>query len=261
MLTMNNYIEPIQDCLWPSNNDLEIPTLDINMQADRVAIPALAYGEQKRTFDLMGNGTLHFYVDDYRFSGQLYEHPEKILKHNPGSIIEPNFSLFNEMPIAFGLQAIYKKRWIARELQARGIKVFVDLNVAQKWYQMNMLGVPMGWRAFATRGYSDRLNNLEFEYGIARTWAGDRDPLFVVYGGGRECREFCKRVGAVYINPTLTVKKKAEAVKKIAEGIAFFREELELNEGGVNAEMSKLLHGQVENFDKLLEENQVKQIQ
>lgn len=55
-----------------------------------------------------GGGTLHFYTDDYRFNS-IFEHPEKILQHNAAQIVEPNFSLFNETPIAFGLQAVYKK--------------------------------------------------------------------------------------------------------------------------------------------------------
>lgn len=49
-----------------------------------------------------GQGTLHFYTDDYRFS-TVYEHPEKILQHSPANIVEANFSLFNETAIAFGL--------------------------------------------------------------------------------------------------------------------------------------------------------------
>ena len=94
-----------------------------------------------------GTGTLHFYTDDYRFNA-VYEHPEKILQQNPAQIVEPNFSLFNETPIAFGLQAIYKKRLVARQMQEEGIRVFVDLNVANKFYAFNLLGVPKGWSAF-----------------------------------------------------------------------------------------------------------------
>ena len=256
---IQQFYESIPDILYPSDNDLEVPTLDITMQAKHCSIPALCYGEQKRTYQMQGTGTLHFFTDDYRYN-TLYEHPEKILQHNPENIIEPNFSLFNEMPISFGLQAIYKKRWIARAMQDRGIRVFVDLNVCNKFYQINMLGVPMGWRAFATRGYSDRLANLEFEYGIAKTWAGDKSPLFVVYGGGKDCREWCKRNGAIYINPVVTIKKKAAAIKKIAESIAFFGDELELNEEGVNKEMSKLLASQVEAFPKMITESKPKEL-
>lgn len=219
----------IADQLFHTDNDLEIPTLDLRMQATECQIPFLCFGEQKRTYNLNGSGTLHFYTDDYRFAS-VYEHPEKVFKqHNPCNIVEPNFSLFNETPIAFGIQALYKKRWLARAMQEKGIRVFVDLNVAQKWYQLNMIGVPRGWRSFATRGYSDRLNNLEFEYAIAQSWANGADPLFVIYGGGDLCRQFAKtHAGCRYINPVVTTKKKIQALKKIHESIAFLGEDFSI---------------------------------
>lgn len=234
----------IPDMLFPTDNEFEVPTLNIDMQAKGCQIPFLCFGEQKRTYNMNDQGVLHFYTDDYRFSA-AYEHPEKILQHHPASIVEPNFSLYNETPISFGLQAIYKKRQIARIMQSRGIGVFVDLNVAQKWYQLNMLGVPRGWRAFATRGYSDRLNNLAFELSIARDWALGKTPLFVIYGGGNECRRFAQQNGCIYINPVVTTKKKIEAVKKITEGIAFFNEEF-----SVKKELAKLtpFTHQIEDF-------------
>lgn len=221
----DDYEMTIPDQLFPTDNDFEIPVLDIDMQAKDVQIPFLCYGEQKRTYNLGGTGTLHFYTDDYRFTS-VFEHPEKVYaQHNPANIVEPNFSLFNETPISFGMQALYKKRWIAKAMQTKGIGVFVDLNVAQKWYQLNMIGVPRGWRAFATRGYSDRLHNLAFEYSIAKDWAEGETPIFVIYGGGNECRRFAQKYGCVYINPVLTTKKELTAIKKIHEGIAFIGEE------------------------------------
>lgn len=243
-----DYDVTIPDMLFPTDNELEIPTLDINMQARECQIPFLCFGEQKRTYNMNGQGTLHFYTNDYRFTS-VYEHPEKIFKqHRPANIVEPNFSLYNETPISFGMQALYKKRWIARAMQSRGIGVFVDLNVAQKWYQLNMLGVPRGWQAFATRGYSDRLNNLEFELSIAKDWALGKTPLFVIYGGGNECRRFAQENGCVYINPVVTTKKKLEAVKKIQEGVAFFNEEFSLKK-----ELEKLtpFTHQIEDYSKM----------
>lgn len=218
----------IPDQLFPTDNDAEIPVLRLDMQATEHVIPFLCFGEQKRTFDLQGSGTLHFYTDDYRFAA-IYEHPEKILQHHPSIIVEPNFSLFNEMPVAFGLQCIYKKRWIARVMQERGIRVLVDLNVAQKFYKLNMIGVPMGWSAFSTRGYSDRIPNLEFEYELAKSWAQGNRLVFEIYGGGDECRYFAKHnEGCVYHSPVVTTKKKLDAVKKIHEGVAFFNEEFSI---------------------------------
>lgn len=212
---MSNYIP---DCIFPTDNEAEIPMLRLDVQPESVNIPFLCFGEQKRTYEMNNAGTLHFYTDDYRFS-VIYDHPDRILAHHPGQIVEPNFSLFNEMPVAFGFQAIYKKRWIARAMQERGIPVFVDLNVAGKFYQMNMIGVPMGYRAFCTRGYSDRLHYLEYEYNIAKEWSGG-NPLFVIYGGGIECKRFAREHNCIYITPVVTLKQKGKSRQMIEDNIA-----------------------------------------
>lgn len=206
----------IPDTLFSTDNDWGIPVLDIEMQAREVAIPFLKYGEQGRSVNMHGNGTVHFYTDDYKFSS-LYEHPEKILVANPRSIVEPNFSLYLDMAPAFGLQAIYKKRVIARMMQERGIRVFVDLNVAQSFIKLNLIGVPEGWRSFATRGYSDNVGALELEYRIAEASAATagRKPLFVVYGGGNKCRDFCKEAGAIYITPNLVIKNRENKFEQL----------------------------------------------
>lgn len=207
----------VPDSLFETDNDWEIPKLRDDMQAQVCDIPFVRYGEQARTFQMNGCGTLHFYTDDYKFGDSLYEHPEKILRHNPRNIVEPNYSLFNETPAAFGLREIYKKRFIARSMQEKGIRVFVDLNVAQKWIKLNLLGVPSGWRAYATRGYSDRLQALELEYRIAEANAGlkGNKPLFVCYGGGQKCKAFCQEVGAVYVTPIISMKTKEKAWEQL----------------------------------------------
>lgn len=213
----------VPDCLFPSDNDLEIPTLRLDMQPKVCDIPFICFGEQKRTFNMQGNGTLHFYTDDYRYTA-VYEHPERILKHNPRNIVEPNFSLYGDMPIAFGMQAIYKKRWIARMMQERGLPVFVDLNVNSKFYKINMLGVPFGYRAFCTRGYSDRIAYLQYEYEIAKSYADGQEPLFVIYGGGELCKQFAKENRCVYVTPMITMKNSLRSEQKITESIAFGEE-------------------------------------
>lgn len=241
---MNDNFLP--DCIFPSDNDAEVPTLRLDRQPRFCDIPFLCFGEQKRTFQMNGTGTLHFYTDDYRFSA-IYEHPEKILQHNPANIVEPNFSLFNEMPIAFGLQAIYKKRFIARMMQEKGINVFVDLNVSAKFYKLNMLGIPAGYSSFCTRGYSDRLNYLAFEYNLAKSIAGDNELLFVIYGGGDVCKRFAREHGCVYVTPVVTVKKKLEALKKIETNVAFLGEEFSVK-NLIPGKQQEILGSQIEDF-------------
>lgn len=240
----------VADAFYESSNELEIPDLKIEMQAKVCDRPFVLWGEQRRTFQMNGQGVLHFYTDDYRFGKDLYEHPEKILKHNPASIVEPNYSLFNDTPIAFGLQAIYKKRFIARAMQDRGIRTFVDLNVGARFYKLNLLGVPMGWSAFCTRGYSDRLQYLEFEYEMARMMADGNDLLFVVYGGGENVRAFCRQHGCIFVTPTIAIKNKVKAFEKIKESVSFFGEPIEVTKSLPT--FSDLMENQVEDFKKKL---------
>ena len=245
----------IPDTLFATDNDWEIPVLDDSMQALEVALPMHKWGEQARVTDLKGNGTVHFFTDDYKFQ-TLYEHPERLYKAHPRNIVEPNFSLYLDMAPAFGLQAIYKKRVIARMMQDRGIRVFVDLNVAQKFIKLNLIGVPRGWRSFATRGYSDRLGGLELEFRIAEASASlaGRKPLFLVYGGGMKCKDFCKEVGAVYITPNLDIKSREAKYDQLLKDniIAFADDDYSRKSLEEGKSMARLL--QVEDFSKQLNE-------
>ena len=203
------------DYLLPTDNTLEIPTLSLELQPKNVEIPVLCYGEQRRSKDMRSKGILHFYTDDYRWTS-VANHPEKIMRHNPGCAVELNFSLFNDTPIAFGMQLLYKKRWTSRALQEIGIPVFVDLNVANKWYELNLVGVPKGYGAFATRGYSDRMAALEYEYELASRVADGNLRFFLVYGGGKDVRDWCmKHRCAYYITPTITIKNRIKAIEQM----------------------------------------------
>lgn len=224
---MNDLFVP--DCILQTDNDLEIPSLDLDMQPKFCDIPFVCFGEQRRTFQMNGSGTLHFYTDDYRFS-TVYEHPEKILQHNPANIVEPNFSLFNETPIAFGMQAVYKKRFIARTMQEKGIRVFVDLNVAPKFYKLNLLGVPLGYSSFCTRGYEDRLNQLEFELEMAKCVSNGNKLTFVVYGGGEIVKQFCREKGLIYVTPVIAIKNKAKSFERMKKNMAFFDRDISISQ-------------------------------
>jgi len=63
------------------------------------------------------------------------------------------------------------------------------------------MGIPEGWTAFATRGYSDRWKDTIREHQIAGEIAGDKvsQLLFVVYGGGKLVERMCGDHGFVWI--------------------------------------------------------------
>lgn len=193
----------VEDYLFPSDNIFEIPCLRSDMQAGHLILPFAPYGCGRKTKEAK---TLHFYVDDYRFSA-LWKNPAKLLNGDLKNIIELNYSIFDTTPLALGLRKLYLKRWISRYLQECGISIYVDLNVSPKFYEYNLLGVPEGFNAFATRGVRGYECNVESEYNIAKRISGLDKPNLIVYGGGESIRDFCIRKSLTYIPDFMTSKK------------------------------------------------------
>lgn len=198
------YQSMLSDCLYESNNIYDIPTLRLDMQAGKVILPLAPWGADSRLRKDIS--TYHFFVEDYRFEA-IWKDPTKVLMSGVQALVEPNLSLFDTTPVAYGLQQIYKKRWIARYFQECGIKVYADLNVSRKFQEYNKLGIPEGYNAFFTRGYADRISTLEEEIEIARLISGLDNPNLIVYGGGAKVHEVCAKHNLVYVEQYMQAKK------------------------------------------------------
>lgn len=185
-------IDDLPDTKFPSDNDFEIPSLRLDMQATAVNLPLEVWGGYARRAAMPG--TYHFYTEDDRFEA-VWNDPITLVNSRCTAIIEPNFSIYENTPRIMALHRIYLKRYLAAFWQTQGIRVLVDMNVAAEWARDNLIGVPTGWRAYATRGYTDRLDYTESEFKLACQHAGTDNVLFVVYGGGRRVKEHCQRRG------------------------------------------------------------------
>lgn len=194
---------PVEDVLYPSNNLYDIPNLILKMQAGHLLLPIAPYGlgRKKRSAE-----TIHFYVDDYRFSA-LWKNPAKFVYNKPVSAVEPNYSLTDTTPLAFGLQFIYQKRWLERFWQENGIQIYADLNVSQKFDEYNCMGIPDGYNAFATRGARGGIGLLKAKLAIAKRISGCDAPNLIVYGGGKAVHEFCCANSLLYIPDYMTERK------------------------------------------------------
>jgi hypothetical protein len=202
----------VPDALWPTDNEWGIPLLDIHKQADAVDMPVRVWNGSGGGRGKAKAGTWHFYTTDDRFNA-LWDNPAPVVNSGPVNIVEPNFSCWLDMPLAFGLFQIYRKRWLARYWQSKGIRAFVDMNVAPPFYALNLLGVPQGWRAYATRGYSDRLDYIDQEHAQACERAGGSDVLFLVYGGGKAVKARCRERGWVWVTEDMDRAKGREVVQ------------------------------------------------
>ncbi len=201
---ISSYCATVPDLIFDSDNDFGIPLLDNNLQADELALPLTRWGEIGRTKKM--KGTYHFYTDDYKFN-TLWKDPRNLTKSECTAIIEPNCSTNDDMPVAVGLWGIYRKRWLARYAQTFGIKVWVDLNVVEKFIKYNLFGIPQGWRTFATRGLDKYIDFIEKDYAIAREIAAPKGPRFLVYGGGQKVRNLCQSRGFDWYPENIHVKE------------------------------------------------------
>lgn len=170
--------------IFPSSNAYGIPDLDASGQPEMYTGPLVPWGSQRRK--ARQTGTWCFYTDDYRFEA-LWSKPEAIQVTGCAAAVEPNFSVFEQSPKAVAIWQTYRKRWLARYWQLLGFGIWVDLCSAHQ--SVNLLGVPSGWRSFATRGFDERLEDLDAELAIAKQF--NRAATLLVYGGGRAVQDWC----------------------------------------------------------------------
>lgn len=186
----------VPDAIFPHNAKWEIPILRIDKQADFVDLPVRGWGTVSRRNKFQG--TWHFYVDDTRFLA-LWKHPDTLLKTRAVSVVEPNFSTDWQMPLPVVLYRIYQKRWLSRYWQENNIRVFVDLNVPDNWVEYNLIGVPLGWRSYATAANERKPDLLMKQANLAIKHAESDDIRFLVYGGTNNTAKICEENNWVHV--------------------------------------------------------------
>lgn len=209
--------EQVPDALWPSDNPWDVPSLDLGLAGNAVDYPVTTWGSIGHG-RAMG-GTYHFYTADRRFD-PLWSNPSKVLLSGCPSVVEPNFSTSEQTPFTVALWAIFRKRWLGRYWQSKGLRVFVDINVhhsllephsALQGARPNFLGVPKGWPAYATRSHGNDPRLLDFEHDAAAAHSGlDSLPLFLVVGGGEAIKRHCGERGWVWVPDPLNPRTKTD---------------------------------------------------
>ena len=76
---------------------------------------------------------VHFCLDDYQFE-TLWAHPNKYIAQfkKCGAILSPDFSLYSDFPKAIQIYNHYRKHWLARFYQDRGITVIPTIAWSDK---------------------------------------------------------------------------------------------------------------------------------
>lgn len=179
--------------LMPGKNRYGVTDLRFDLQADGLPEPIVKWGEIYRGAFITG-GTHHFYTDDYKFSA-LWSEPSPLGTSKCAVAVEPNYSIGPQTPRWQAIEKVAMKRWLARYWQEEfGVRIVVDLNVHPDHWDVAMLGVPQGWRSYATRVHADEEDaweRVEGTFDLACERAGTDRILFVVFGGSLAVRNRC----------------------------------------------------------------------
>ena len=90
-----------------------------------------------------------FYTDDFHFD-PVYTDPakntKKILNLGISGAMMPNYTIYNEMPIALWVWAAYRSFYVARYFQEAGIQVIPDIQTGgrDEVMDISLLGIPQG---------------------------------------------------------------------------------------------------------------------
>ena len=192
-----------QPYVYPADNEWGVPTLMLSKQAPAMIEPVHKWGSVSRTTKI--EGTWHFYTDDYKFANVWTEPMQPVLTRCR-AIVEPNYSTHHAMPRAEVLWGIYRKRWLNRFWQDAGMMTFVDVNVEREYFDIALLGVPTGWRAYANRAYTADVEHLEAGYALACERAGTEEIVYMVYGGRKPVQDVCVERGWAWVPEDSYVK-------------------------------------------------------
>lgn len=117
---------------------------------------------------------VHFFVDDYRFSG-IYDNPERTLKKYSQYkfLLTPDFSTYSDMNLWRQLESVAKNRWVGAYWQSKGLTVIptISWGLSQSFefcfdgieensvVAIGMIGCKKSRIAFM-RGYNEMLERL-----------------------------------------------------------------------------------------------------
>lgn len=156
--TYDDYFAPVQNTvsgtgIFPSNNEFGFPTLLTDLQVRLpIPVPTKVWNADPRDKECPEGLWIHYTADTKIMT--LFGDPFQTIDSLCSAIVELNVSLDNDWLIGYGLTPLIRKRHYSRVMQEAGISILVDLCVPSKFRYINLLGIPDGWGAYATRGAS-----------------------------------------------------------------------------------------------------------
>ena len=117
-----------------------------------------SFNQKEKIIDLSNIG-VHHYIEDYQFTVH-WTKPDKYLPlfRQCRAVVSVDYSNFQDMPKAQQLWNHYRRQWLAKYWQQRGVSIVSSLSWAQgQIFEWSFAGIPQG-TACATSFVCDRLD-------------------------------------------------------------------------------------------------------
>ena len=131
----------VDKAVFPNENAFsfpEIPAFDTKVCCDSWSDFDCAVGRKQ-----LPDG-VHFYISDYKFE-RLWKNPDKYIPflHGFDYVVQPDFSLYYDFPIALQIYNKFRNHWLARYLCQAGVPVIPNVSPSCPWcYEWSFLGYP-----------------------------------------------------------------------------------------------------------------------
>lgn len=168
---------------------------------------------------------VHFFIDDYQFE-RIWNQPDRYMDalSQFSCVLEPNFSLYFDMPMAMKIWNIYRTRFIGQMMQDYGINVIPTLCWAEEeTLKFALDGIePGGTVAVSTVSMlKDKKLRADFTSQLGEVLKRLTPSFVVLYGNRKFDYDF--PCDSVYIENSITKRmnemKKKKGGEKHGEGI------------------------------------------
>jgi hypothetical protein len=120
-------IENMYRRIFPSRNPYDIPEMDpCNKRMDN--IKWYSFNEREKITDHK-NSAVHFFIEDYQFNA-IWTYPDRYVHmlKRLRAVTTPDFSVYTDMPEALKIYPAYRKQWIGKYWQEKGINVISSMS-------------------------------------------------------------------------------------------------------------------------------------
>lgn len=168
--------------MYTSGNSWGIPDLPV---ATVVPQQLVAYNDRHRCDHAKPGDAIHFFLDDYRFE-TVWSKPFRPLSRlqRVGVALTPDFSLWQEMPLAMQLWQVYRSRWCGNWMASNGVSVIPTISWSTRVsYDFAFAGIPQkSVVAISSVGIRGDEAQRSYRHGI-KWMLAELDPATVlVYG-------------------------------------------------------------------------------